>query len=143
MPRLKIPLLGPNDLVPQFEAPSFLQQVASDAGGVDDTLSSVDSLLSAAAAPMALEDGLLGGFLSDLGTDTPAVNDFQSIDPSPLVSQTSAFTGQGDTLHSSVTGRLSVPAPPALDYLPGGEVGKALAMLQAELEAKFGGKQGQ
>lgn len=137
--RAKIPLLGGADFLPQFAAPSFFQDAETDQAGVDNTLGSVDSLLSAAALPMASEDSLLGGFLSDLGTDTPAASDFTAIDSSSLVSSHAAFVGSGDTLHTRVSGRLDIPNPPAFDFLPKGEVGKALAELQAELVAKFGG----
>lgn len=136
----RLALLSGAQALPQFAQPDFLASVETDSGGVDGHLSFVDSLLSSTAAPMAVEDSLLGGFLSDLGTDTPAESDFNAVDASPLLSDHAEFVGTGDALHTTVSGQLAIPAPPALDFLPKGEVGKALALLQAELNAKYGTK---
>ncbi len=118
--RLKLPILGPADLVPHFEAPSFLEEVANDSAGVDDTLSSIDLLLTAVAASSALEDGLLGQFALDLVNDSPTPGELGTLDPSPLVADHAGFVGQGDTLMRNLGGSLTLPPAPRVTPPPTG-----------------------
>ena len=96
--RAKLPILIGAQGVPQFEQPTFLQQVEQDTGGLDETLSSVDLLLTAAAATSALEDGALGSFALDLAGDTPGEPEMVPLSPAPLVAAHASFIAAGDKL---------------------------------------------